>query len=75
MTRITKEQASAFRKRWQVINELEIRELRRTTMEEKLGKTAVLMASVESMGWSDPDHQEEAEVWERWRRLREIYGG
>lgn len=75
MKRITKEQATAFRKRWAMVNEAEIIELRQTPIVEKLRQTAVLMTSVQAMGWDDTVGADETEVWARWQRLRAQYHG
>lgn len=75
MGKLTKEQALAFRKRWQTVNAAEIKELRNTHLAEKLQQTAALMASVRAMGWSDPIDSHEAVVWQRWQQLREKYRG
>ena len=40
MSKLTKEQAIAFRKRWQIVNAAEIKELRNTSLAEKLQQTA-----------------------------------
>lgn len=75
MGKLTKEQAIAFRKRWQTVNEAEIEELRNTTVAEKLRQTAALMASAQALGWSDSSNADEARVWERWQKLRKKYCG
>jgi hypothetical protein len=75
MKRTTKEQATAFRRRWAMVNEAEIVELRQTPIAEKLQQTAALMASVQAMGWDDTIGVDESEVWARWQRLRARYHG
>jgi len=69
--RLTKEEAAAYRRRWQIAAEAERAALRATSPDEKFRQFAALMASVESMGWSDALAAEDAEVRARWIRLRE----
>ncbi len=75
MSKLTKEQAIAFRKRWQMVNDAEIEELRNTSPAEKLRQTATLMASAQALGWSDSSNTDETSVWERWQQLRKKYCG
>jgi uncharacterized protein YabN with tetrapyrrole methylase and pyrophosphatase domain len=71
--RITREEARAFRRRWEAINAAEREELRAMSMEDKLRQLAALMASRELFSWTDEMRNEEAEVRERWDRLRKAY--
>jgi len=71
---ITSSQARAFRARWQVVNDAEREELRRTPLETKLQQLASLMALARQLGWTDALAQEQGEVRERWSRLRKVYG-
>jgi hypothetical protein len=68
--RITREEARAFRRRWEAVNAAEREELRAMSMEDKLRQLAALMASRELFSWTDEMRDEEAEVRERWNRLR-----
>lgn len=70
MTKLIKEQVLSYKKRWQTINIIEIKELRNTTIAEKLQKTVALMVFVKAMGQKDTIDSEEAKVWERWQQLR-----
>ena len=72
--RMTKEDADAFRARWKLVNHAEREELRATPVEVKFRQLAALMASVEQLGWTQALAEEEAEVRERWNRLRKAYG-
>jgi len=65
MGQLIKDQAVAYQKRWQLANEAEIQELRRTSLAEKLQQTATLMASGQALGWNDPTDSDEAELWQR----------
>ena len=67
--------AQAFAERWRLASDAEVDELRATHVAVKFRQLAALMASVASLGWSDGLTEGEAEVRERWRRLRERYHG
>jgi hypothetical protein len=47
---MTREEALAYKARYEAINAYEIEELRSMSVEQKLEQTAALMASVEQMG-------------------------
>ena len=68
---LTSEQARAYVRRWELVNEREREELRAMTIDEKLGQVAMLMASAKALGWDERLDAEDAEVRERWRLLRE----
>ena len=70
---ISKAQAKAFRARWRAANAAECEELRATPMAVKARQLAALMASVEQLGWTEALAAEEAEVRERWIRLRKVF--
>lgn len=60
--------------RWKSINEAEIEESRRTPVEVKLRQLDSLMRSVDALGWRKGLEEGEAEVRERWNRLRKVLG-
>jgi hypothetical protein len=68
--RITKQQARDYVRRWKLVNQAEIEELRRTPMAMKFRQLQMLMASVDELGWRKELEEGEAEVRERWARLR-----
>lgn len=68
---LTPEQARAYVRRWELVNEREREELRAMTIDEKLRQVAMLMASAKALGWDERLDAEDAEVRERWRLLRE----
>jgi hypothetical protein len=72
--RMTREEARAYVARWKLVNQAEIEELRATPTVVKLRQLAALMASVDELGLREALSEGEAEVRERWRRLREAYG-
>ena len=71
--RLTKDEADAFRIRWELVNEAEIEELRRTSVTKKLQQLSSLMLSVKELNWQEPLSEGEAAVRERWNHLRMAY--
>jgi len=72
--RLTRAQALAFQKRWRIVQRAQKQELRLTSPDQKLRQLAVMMESVNAMGWRDALASEEAGVRMRWNRLRTAYG-
>ncbi len=72
---MTKAEARDFRRRWVLVNAAERQELRSTSLELKLRQTAALMASAESLGWTEQLASEESAVRERWNHLRQVSHG
>ncbi len=72
---LTKAEARAFRTRWESVNATERAELQATPLAHKLRQLAVLMASVKPLGWTEALAAEEAEVRDRWNRLRSTLHG
>ncbi len=70
--RITKEEARAFKMRWEIVNKAEKQELRETPPVEKLRQLATLMGWVKDFGWDDILKAEEPEVRERWVKLKKL---
>ena len=68
---MTKEEALAYRSRYEAINNLEIEELRSMSLESKLAQLAWLMASAKETGWDRELADEVVEVRQRWLRLKE----
>ena len=71
---ITKPGAQAFRQRWEAVTGAELEELRRTPVATKFRQLAALMASVPKLGWKEALASEEAEVRDRWNRLKRTCG-
>ena len=75
MVAVTPEEALAYFRRWELVRDVEARELRRTPMETKLQQLAALMASRHVFG-PEPDREEQIQVVrERWARLRRALSG
>lgn len=70
---MTKADGLAFKKRWLAVHAAEVKELRATTMNEKLEQLAALMSSVKKLRWNESLSAEESQVRERWKRLRKAY--
>jgi len=75
MADITPDEARAYFKRWELMSEAEIAELRRTPAATKIRQLAALMESRHLFG-PEPDREEGVRlVRERWARLRQAMGG
>jgi hypothetical protein len=72
--RMTKSDVEAFQKRWRRVNDAERDELRSASPALRLRQLAALMASVDQFGWRKALAKGEAQVRERWKRLRSCYG-
>ena len=72
--KMTKAEAEAWKKRWRLVNELEVQELRSTSMDLKVRQLGTLMRLAFHLGWVDKLAAEEQEVRSRWQRLRKGYG-
>ena len=71
---MTRLEALEYIARYKLVNKIELAELRSTSIEVKLEQTNALMAAVHQMGWTQALAGEEAEVRERWLRLKRAYG-
>ncbi len=70
--KITKEEALAFRKRWEIVNDAELQELRGTPAAQKLRQLTTLMGWVKDFGWGEALKNEESEVRRRWIKLKRL---
>ncbi len=71
--KLTKAQAMAFRKRWDMVNAFQMSEVRALSANEKLGQLATLMALAKELGWIGALEKEAGEVRARWNKLRKAY--
>ena len=70
MARISPKEARAYLSRWALVREVEVEELRRTSIETKLRQLEALFASSAVFG-ADPDLSvEDRRVEDRWARVR-----
>jgi hypothetical protein len=75
MASLTPAEAQAYFKRWDLVKETELAELRRTSMDTKLRQLSVLMASRSLFG-VDPKREDDVQlVRDRWTRLWLALGG
>jgi hypothetical protein len=75
MASITPAEAQAYFKRWELVKEIELAELRRTSMDTKLRQLSALMASRSLFG-IDPERENDTQlVRDRWARLWQALGG
>ena len=72
MSVISKAEAEAYMNRWTAVREVELEELRNTSISEKLRQTEVLMQAAREWGLPLRDADEETKVREIWNRLREV---
>ncbi len=73
--RLTKAEARAFRERWRRVNAREEEELRSTGLAVKWQQFNTLLAWAHQAGWTAALREGEAEVRERWARLRKACRG
>jgi len=75
MAAITPAEADAYFKRWELVKEMELIELRRTSTDVKLRQLSALMASRRLVA-VDPEREHGVQlVRDRWGRLRQAMGG
>ncbi len=75
MASLTPAEAHAYFKRWDLVKEIELAELRRTSMDTKLRQLSALMASRGLFG-VDPERENGVQlVRDRWTRLWQALGG
>jgi hypothetical protein len=75
MAAITPTEARAYFRRWELVREIELVELRRTSMDVKLRQLSALMASRGLFG-ADPERENGVQlVRDRWASLRRALGG
>jgi hypothetical protein len=75
MASITPAEAQAYFERWELVKEIELAELRRTSMDTKLRQLSALMASRSLFG-VDPERENGMRlVRDRWARLWQALGG
>jgi hypothetical protein len=75
MAAITPAEAQAYFKRWELIRELELIELRRTSMDVKLRQLSALMASRRLFGVDAERENGVQLVRDRWAGLRQAMRG
>ena len=75
MASITTAEAQAYFERWELVKEIELAELRRTSMDTKLRQLSALMAS-RSLFAADPKRERGVQlVRDRWDLLWRVMGG
>ncbi len=74
MSKITPEQARAYLKRFELLEEIQTDELLRTSVQSRFQQLSALMASRHAFG-PESDRERDMEiVRERWARLRRALG-
>lgn len=74
-TRISKDQAAAFRQRWALVEEAERQELQNTSTELRFRQLVSMFDSARALGWATTDETEIEQVRARWAKLRRWYLG
>lgn len=69
---ITKDELIKFKMRWEIVNEAEKQELRKTTINQKLHQLTTLMQWVRDFKWDESLKSEEINVRERWIKLKRL---
>ena len=72
---LTKAEAKAFQERWRLVTAREEEELRTTSLDVKWQQLNTLLQWAHQFGWTETLKEGEAEVRERWARLRKVLGG
>jgi putative transcriptional regulator len=72
-SRLIRGEAQAFKRRWEAVNAAEREELASTPVAHKFRQVAALLASAGQLGWTGTQKEAEAQVRERWARLRQEY--
>jgi len=67
---MTKEEAQAWKARWELVNRAEREELRNTPIDRNLRQLEVMAAAARELGWNERLAEEETMVRELWIRLR-----
>jgi putative transcriptional regulator len=67
---LTREEAQAYKRRWDMVNAAERKELASLSMAHKFRQVAALLASAKTLGWNEDRIAEENLVRERWSQLR-----
>lgn len=66
---MTKEEAVQYQRRWELVKQARLQEVRRMSTAEKIKDLEVLFEFGEKLGWSV---RPTSEGWEYWRRLKEL---
>ena len=71
---LLKETAVEYRRRWQAVHEAEIEEIAQTPLATKLRQLSLLVESRNLFATKPDFAPQDAEVLDRWNRLRRYYG-
>jgi hypothetical protein len=70
---MTTEDGRAFKRRWQLVNQMEIEELRQSAAETRLRQFFTLQSWTRSFGWQSALEEGLDEVRRRWALIRKRY--
>ncbi len=68
--RMTKQQAAAWKQRWQRVEEAERHELQTMSLELRWRQLVAMFDSARALGWATTDETEIEQVRARWAKLR-----
>jgi hypothetical protein len=71
---LLKETAVEYRRRWQAVHEAEIEEIGQTPLATKLRQLSLLVESGNLFATKPDFPPQDAEVLDRWNRIRRYYG-
>lgn len=72
---MTKLELEAWRERWRLVEEAQLRELQATPLADKLRQFEILREWARQMGWDESLRRGDDEVRRRWNRLQEAHHG
>ena len=72
MATLNPEEARAYLSRWDLLHQVEVAELRGTSLERKLVQLEALVASRHLFSPNPGAEVEEAEIQARWSRVRQV---
>ena len=66
---MTKEEATQYRQRWEIVKRARIEEVRGMSAADKINDLEILFEFGEALGWPTPTDDA---AWEHWRKLKEL---
>lgn len=72
---MTKQELEAWRQRWRLVEEAQLREVQTASLEDKLHQFEVLRGWARQMDWAESLRRGDDEVRQRWNRLQAAHHG
>ncbi len=71
-----KEVVSYLKRRWEVIHKIEVKELRKTSLEDRFNQTLLMFDLGKDLNlYTERTDSETRAIITRWRRLKDYYNG